>query len=104
MGARRDRGLAVTRYLTGRTGIPGLSWEGEHSEILSPFQYQIDLTTSRKLQVWHDLIRQELNKTHIVIRYDASMDSIDQAWVGMLMYDFVPLLTNHYETNRKGEE
>lgn len=104
MGVRRDKGLAVARYLTGRTGIPGLSWGGAHSEILSPPQYQIDLTTSRKLQNWHDLIRTELKQTHIVIRYDNTMDSIDQSWVGMLMHDFVPLLTNHYESNGKGEE
>ena len=73
MGGRRDKGLSVTRYLTGQTGIAGLTWDGVRGQILAPPPYQIDLTTSRKLQNWHDLLGAELPTTHIAIRYDYGM-------------------------------
>ncbi len=104
MGTRRDKGKAITRYLTGHTGIAGLSWDGSDNEILAPDPYQIDVTTDRKLDNWHALIREEMTQTHIVIRYDLGMDSIDAAWVGMNLYDFVPLLKSHYDANKRGNE
>jgi hypothetical protein len=104
VGVRREKGMAITRYLTGHCGIVGLSWDGTCNQILSPSDYQIDVTTSRKLDNWHQLLRQETTNAHISIRYDLGMDSINQAWVGMQMSDFVPLLTAHYLTNQRGTE
>jgi hypothetical protein len=103
MGNRRDKGLSVTRYLTGHAGIAGLTWDGVRGQILAPPPYQIDLTTSRKLQNWHDLLGAELPTTHIAIRYDYGMDSIGQAWVGMQLHHFVPLLQAHYDKQRGNE-
>lgn len=105
MGVRRDKGVAITRYLTGMTGIPGLSWEGMTNEILAPNPYTIHITTSRKLQDWHDRIRfSDPEKPHILIRYDNEMDSPADAWVGMRLYNFIPLLTTHYDTQRERVE
>lgn len=103
MGRRTEKGNALTRYLTGRTGIPFLKWDGVNSSIDAPAPYEIDVTTSRKLQNWHDLLRQEVPGVHIVIRYDNGMDSIEQAWVGMPLKDFAPLLQAHYEARRGNE-
>jgi len=99
MGVRRDKGLALARYMTGTSGIPGLSWEGLHSEITAPPPYQIDVTTSRSLENWHDLIRGiDGDQPHMAIRYDNSLSDVSQAWVAMRLSGFIPLLTAHYNT------
>jgi hypothetical protein len=79
-----------------------LSWDTSTSRITAPPPYVLDVTTSRKLQNWHDLIRSDTDShvIHAVIRYDMSIDSIDQAWVGMNMRTFASLLTAHYESVR----
>jgi len=101
MGRRRDKSLALTRYLTGSSGIPGLHWSGT-SEIDAPSPYRISLTTARKLDEWHDAIRfSDDDKPHMLIRYDYSMDSPADAWVAMRLHNFIPLLTAHYETLRE---
>lgn len=101
MGGRRDKGLALTRYLTGHTGIPLLSWDGGHGRVAAPPPYQFRVTTGRKLQLWTDSIREPIaGSMDFSIRYEYSMPSIDQAWVGMKMQTFVPLLTAHYESIR----
>ena len=56
MGERTTKGNAVTRYLTGRTGIPMLTWDGQHSRIQAPPPYSFDVVTARKLQWWHDAV------------------------------------------------
>mgnify|MGYP006286550341 CR=1 FL=1 len=103
MGKRTDKGNALTRYLTGHTGIPFLKWDGITSSIDAPSPYEIEVTTARKLQLWHDLLRQEKPGVHIVIRYDNGMPSLEQAWVGMRLRDFAPLLQAHYESRRGTE-
>ena len=102
VGLRNGKGNAVTRYLTGSTGIPMLSWNYSDSRVLAPPPYLLDVTTSRKLQHWHDLIRSDTSPDtiHAVIRYDMSMDSIEQAWVGMNMRTFSTILTAHYDSIR----
>lgn len=101
MGARRDKGLALARYLLGNTGIPMLSWDGVVSCIDAPPPYHISVTTSRKLGNWHDNIRESVpGELSIAIRYDNGMPSLDQAWVGMQLRSFLPLLTAHYESIR----
>lgn len=101
MGVRTDKGKALTRYLTGNTGIPMLTWDGTHGIIEAPPPYRIDVTTSRKLEEWHELIREEMpDGLSIAIRYDNGMPGLDQAWVGMQLHSFLPLLTAHYESIR----
>ena len=104
MADRANKGRAVTRYLTGSTGMPSLLWDGIRGSIEAPHPYSIDVTTSRKLQNWHDLLREEHKGIRIAIRYDRNMDSVAQAWVGMTLQDFAPLLQAHYETTRRGNE
>lgn len=101
MGARRDKGLALARFLTGHTGIPMLSWTG--NGIDAPPPYFFDVTTSRSLEKWHNHLRgykDTGSEHHFAIRYDLSMDSVGQAWVGMSMDTFVTLLSAHYESIR----
>lgn len=105
MGVRREKGLALTRYMTGASGIPGLMWGGSVNEIVAPAPYIIGVTTSRKLQDWHDAIRNSVpNKPHMHIRYDRGMDSPADAWVAMTLHNFIPLLTAHYDTQRERVE
>lgn len=98
MGIRQDKSRAVVRYLTGYTGIPFLSWNGT-SRLEAPAPYRIEVTTSRKLQNWHDLIRAapEMSQT-MVIRYDNSLTDVSHSWVAMPLGGFAPLLAAHYET------
>jgi hypothetical protein len=103
MGVRRDKGKAVTRYLTGSTGIPSLHWEGMGNSIEAPSPYVIDLTTARKLENWHEILRTEGPGIRIAIRYDGSLDSVEQAWVGLSLRDFAPMLKAHYESRRGNE-
>ena len=98
MGVRRDKGRALTRYLTGATGIPFLHWNGIHSQIDAPYPYVIDVTTSRALANWHDQIRELGDLTHMAIRYDNSLPDVSHAWVAMKLSGFVPLMTAHYQT------
>lgn len=99
MGVRRDKGRALARYLTGSTGIPFLTWDGLHNEINAPWPYHIEVTTSRSLGNWHDLIRGiDGDAPHMVIRYDNSLPDVSHAWVAMSLSGFVPLLTAHYNT------
>lgn len=97
MGVRRDKGNALARYLTGTTGIPFIRWEGTTLEAPSP--YLIDVTTSRSLENWHNLIRNMgETKPHMAIRYDNTLPDVSQAWVAMKLNGFTPLLTAHYES------
>jgi hypothetical protein len=101
MGVRNDKGRAVTRYLTGSTGIPMLSWNADNNTISAPPPYKITLTTSRKLENWHDILRREqTGGLHVAIRYDNSQPAVDHAWVGLSLKDFTVLLTAHYESIR----
>lgn len=101
MGVRADKGKAVARYILGHTGIPGVAFAGSTNDIIMPLPYFADVTTARKLQLWHDRIAApagEGSLSHnIAIRYDNNMASVADAWVGMTLHQFVPLLTAHYD-------
>lgn len=102
MGARRDKGLALARYLTGHTGIPLLAWNHDAGEIDAPHPYRMHVVTARSLTYWHEhLNAMPDDAPHMTIRYDHSLGSIDAAWVGMRLSGFVPLLTKHYEALHK---
>lgn len=97
MGVRRDRGLALARYLTGSTGIPFIRWDGMGLD--APAPYSFGVTTSRKLQVWHDRIWElPVDKPHCVIRYDSAMPDVSHAWVAMKLGGVAPLLGLHYDS------
>lgn len=102
MGIRATKGNALARYLTGSTGIPFISWDGHDSRVNMPSPYSVDVTTARKLQVWHDNIRSDVpdHMIHASVRYDMMFDSIEQAWVGMNLRSFSTLLATHYDANR----
>lgn len=106
MGGRRDKGLALSRYLTGHTGIPLLAWDQKAGRVDAPFPYVIDVVTERNFDPWSELLRRENDPLtlNMSILYHYGMDSIDQAWVGMQLRPFTTLLTAHYDTIRhRGE-
>lgn len=98
MGVRRDKGRAVTRYLTGMTGIPFLEWDGNTNEIMAPAPYSFHVTTGRALRLWMEQIRLDPGTFHFSIRYDKSLPSVDKAWVATTLDVMAPLLGAHYNT------
>jgi len=96
---RNEKGRALSRFLTGRTGIPMLSWDYMESRIDAPPPYRIDVTTSAKIEHFRKLLMDKPGtSTHMVIRFDKFIPGIEGAWVGMRLADFTPLLTAHYQT------
>ena len=110
MGVRANKGNAIARYMLGNTGIPGISWNSTTGSISMPYPYIIDLTTSRKLQNWHDRLAsypEAASPIHACIRYDNGMDGIPSAWVGIKIDPFIQLITAHHESlvrNTEGEQ
>ena len=94
--SRNDKGRAISRYLTGSTGIPSLYWN--NTTVESPPPYDFTVTTARKLMLWHEHIRGGNHGIPIAIRYDHDLDSVADAWVGMRLEHFAPLLKAHYES------
>lgn len=97
MGGRRDKGMALARYLTGSTGIPFISWQGMGVDAPAPYSFEV--TTSKKLQLWHDQIwALPVDKPHCAIRYDGAMPDVGHAWVAMKLGAIAPLLALHHES------
>lgn len=102
MGIRNDKGRAINRFLTGRTGIPLLHWDAFNSRIDAPAPYTIKVTTDAAHFRFFETVRAlPDSKTGIefVIRYDGYCQTVDQAIVGMKLESFTRLLTTHYEAN-----
>lgn len=103
MGARRDKVLAVARYLTGHTGIPLISWDGKGIGLSSPWPYKISVSTDASLVRWRDALDPSGGKTMpIAIRYDKYVGDINDAIVAMRLSDAVKLLSLHYKTLNHG--
>jgi hypothetical protein len=102
VGIRRDRGLAVARYVVGASGIPGVRWTGQ-IPLDAPYPYQLGLTTSRVHVHWTDAIA-ELDPKRVggIIKYDGSIPDIPSAMVGMRLDHFCSLIGMHYEQHVKG--
>lgn len=101
MGVRQDKGRALARYLTAASGIPGMSWSSDGIE--APYPYQVEVTTSRKLDNWHEQLRAEpTGRLRLCIRYDNALPDVSAAWVGMSLEDACILLSSHYESIRGG--
>lgn len=76
-----------------------LSWNGH--TIDAPYPYEFDVTTSRSLENWYTELRKEpTDRLRFCIRYDNSLPSLEQAWVGMHLSTFTTLLTSHFDTIR----
>lgn len=101
MGKRRDKSLATARYLVAATGIPGIRWNGV-GLLESPWPYVIHLTTSRKLENWHNLLRAEPDPQRITIsiRYDELLPDVSHAWAALPLRDLAVLMKSHYDKER----
>lgn len=103
MGVRTDKIRALYRYMLGHTGMHGMSLD--NNVISLPYPYALTVTTSRKLQNWHDNLHYKNvdGRINIHIRYDNSLENVDNAWVGVPLHDFVKLLTAHVnQTEQEG--
>jgi len=100
MGRREEKGRAVARYILGHSGIPSVSWEkGQNIEAPPPYRFHV--TTSRSLDLFKRALEERIvGRINIVIRYDGDIPELEDAWVGMRLSEFVPLLQAHYEANR----
>ena len=101
MGARRDRGLAISRYISSETGIPFMGFENRANVITSPRPYLFQLVTDRANEALPRAMK-ELPRTGvpIAVRHNLFVsDSITDAWFVMRGSDFMPLLKMHYEAN-----
>lgn len=97
MGIRADKGRSVAKYIGGHTGMPFVRWD--NNGLHSPAPYRFDLTTSKKLDNWHNQLREpRTNGLYAAIRYDYTVPTLNDAWVGMHLDDYVTLLTSHYES------
>jgi hypothetical protein len=101
MGARRDKSLAAARYLAAATGISGIRWAGV-GQLEAPWPYSIHLTTSRKLENWYNLLRDEpeAGRINITIRYDNGLPDVAHAWAAMPLRDLATLMKCHYDQER----
>ncbi len=101
MGQRRDKSLAVARYIVSASGIPGIRWDGT-GQLEAPWPYSINLTTSKKLENWHNLLRREpeTGKINISIRYDHGLPDVAHAWAALPLRDLATLMQSHYDKER----
>jgi len=97
---RNDKGRAVTRYLTGHTGIPSLAWDGSTSMITAPPPYKPFVSTDNawwRFRQYLDL-REDTVGIPFVVRYDKTINGVDKAIVGIHLDNFADLVKAHYET------
>lgn len=94
---RADKTRAVVRFLISRTGIPLISWDGIGNKIDAPppfgFVMSTDAAGWRFFQYVRELPRDGI---HAVVRYDAHIDGVNNAVVGMSLETFATLLESHY--------
>lgn len=104
MSRRKDRINKVVRYLTGHTGIPGLSWTGPQSLLTAPFPYSFDMSTEHSLWRVAQKVRATADRRGIpcVIRFDMDTPNVPDAWVVLRLETYCELLALHYKTNSEG--
>lgn len=97
MSSRTDKGRSVANYLRTRTGIPSVRWVPSDG-ITVERPYSFALVSDRSLWRFSEAMR-ALPTTGLpmVVRYDAHIESVDDAWVAMRLAAAAPLLTLHYE-------
>lgn len=96
---RVDKGNRVVRYLTGHAAIPNLSYDGSTSRISAPFPYHFVVTTDAAHWRFMESVKGlPEDRVGAVVRYDAFVESIDAAVVGMRLDAYAQLLHAHYES------
>lgn len=83
----------MSRYITAATGIPLLSYDLTTSHIVGPPPYDFVLTTDAAGWRFFQAIR---TSGSAVIRYDKFVESVEDAYVGMKLSTFAPLLAMQY--------
>lgn len=97
MGRRRDKGMAVARYLTGETGIPFIRWD--YGGLHAPHPLRLDLQTeATNWKYWKAVHALGTEDISAVIRYDAYIESIPDAVVTTKLATFTRMLATLNET------
>ena len=106
MSKRTDKILSIVRYLTGRTGIPGIGSHGPDSTLMAPYPYQFQVTTDANLGRFAENFRRledvDPKQIPVIIRYDAYLGSPANAWTVMRLETFCRLAKLHYDSEIKG--
>lgn len=106
MSRRRDKIMSIVRYLTGRTGIPGLGYHGPDATLLAPWPYQFTVSTDRSLGRLAERVQalQDVDekKIPVIIRYDGHLDNPPNAWAVMRLETFCRLAKLHYDSEIAG--
>lgn len=99
---RKDKGERIIRYITGNSGIPGISYQYEANAVNAPYPYKLGVTTAAQNWRFMQAVR-ELPHDRIggIVRYDGYVQTVDEAVVGMRLDTFCQLLAVHYETIRE---
>lgn len=93
-----DKCKRVTRYLTGRTGIPSLYSAGRERRIDAPYPLAISVTTDRATWRFFEAIKATDGQPTlgVVIRADSD-NTLEASPVGMTLHTFAELLRVYYE-------
>jgi len=90
----------VTKYLTGRTGIPSLYYDRTTGNVQSPPPYRFGVSTDAAWwRLGKYLKEMPEDSLSFAIRYDKYIEGgVDNAIVAMRLEVFVKLLEAHYNT------
>lgn len=97
---RSEKGTRIARYITGHAGISDVRYSMDHGRVLIdlPAPYGTEVTTDRVSDRFFKSIRDNAdNGLSFTIRYDGTIDGVDNAYVGMTLRTFTQLLKAHYE-------
>lgn len=95
--SRASKYSSVARYITSRSGIPGLISNGTYIEGPPPYEFWVS-TDAANWRFWEAMKNLDDDKITGVIRYDKFLGSINDAVVGVTLPTFCRLLNKHYES------
>jgi|TARA_R110000823_G_scaffold266607_2_gene386352 hypothetical protein len=96
--SREYKQRVISKYLTGRTGIPSLFYNKTIREIESPPPYKFYVSTDYSFGRFFSYLKSmPEGSLSFTIRYDKGTDGVDNAIVGMTMDTFAQLLKTHYD-------
>ena len=96
--SRADKCRAVNRFLTSRSGIPALMWDGDSTiRGVPPYQFKI-MTDAANWRFWEAMKALPDDGITGVIRYDKFVGSLNDAVVGVKLPTFAVLLAKHSES------
>jgi hypothetical protein len=96
--SKTSKGASVSRFLTGTTGIPLLTWDYGQSEISAPPPYHIKVTTDAASWRFWKIVADLPQGISFVVRYDKYIHGVEDAVVGIRLSALAPLLEAHYNT------